>query len=144
MPFQHLHCFWHLFINALFLDVWPKTHLQLLIRLLFHQFCQFCCLPKWRGIFQALLEHLDSRITVSKTQYYQKTALYNIVLFYSWYHKLRRNNQHLDRKRLLSFWIFTDLQCPRSAIKNMFTSKLMTLPSTKTSFSMKSAPTVAL
>lgn len=70
-----LHCSWHLFANAWFLDVLPRIRSQPLLQLISHQIDRFCFPPKWRGIFQALLEILDSKTLESTIRCYRKTLV---------------------------------------------------------------------
>lgn len=56
-------------------------------------------------------EFLDPRFNVIEWLF-----LFKMILFYWLCHKLRHNNQRLDRKHLLSFWIFIVQQYPRSEL----------------------------
>ena len=120
------------------------TSSQLPPRLLVQIIYRFCCPQGWKGIFRAPSGLPGSWTNWSMIRYYRRTRVRQFVLFCLWCHKPRHSNLLHDRKRRPNSWIFPDRQCPISKCCFGGTSRLMTLPSTITSFSMKSAPTVAL
>lgn len=139
----HLVCFLHLWLDVLFWDGLSKTPEHLHHPPLYPPHDLSCYLPKWKGIFMAILVHLGSKTLWSKILYYRRTEYLRTYSLVSYV--IDQNTTIGSSIEGTSQTSKLLLSCCVPYLNRLYcTSKLMTLPSTMTSFSMKSAPTVAL